>query len=180
MKLVAFTQIAYDLGFQYSQHFNRMFKKTWLHAGRVQADGRLTFSFPYNHANYSLQDRILKFCYSSVFSCTQPTIFQPHRIHICPQYLPTLYLLPTFSLPALYILLLFFGSMERRWKGKDLYKVIPKYGQSKVAASRGGSTGEATIFPPFRDGLFIYGLKCVFLQGTQTWHIKPGNPRHTI
>ena len=24
--------------------------------------------------------------------------------------------------------------MERRWKGKDLYKVIPKYGQSKVAA----------------------------------------------
>ncbi len=28
MRLVAFTQIAYDLGFQYSQHFNRVFKKS--------------------------------------------------------------------------------------------------------------------------------------------------------
>ena len=49
--------------------------------------------------------------------------------------------------------------MERRWKGKDTDKVIPKYGQSKVAAFRGGSTEATTIFPPFRAGTFYLWIK---------------------
>ncbi len=49
--------------------------------------------------------------------------------------------------------------MERRWKGKDTDKVIPKYRQSKVAAFRGGSTEATTIFPPFRAGTFNLWIK---------------------
>lgn len=49
--------------------------------------------------------------------------------------------------------------MERRWKGKDTDKVIPKYEQSKVTAFRGGSTEAATIFPPFRAGTFYLWIK---------------------
>ena len=124
MRLVAFTQIAYDLGFQYSQHFNRVFKKS---VGYTPVEYRRMVGW---RSLFHTIMQIIPYKTVSLNSVIPQLSVARNPLYPNPivyKFVPNIYQLPTRPLPSPYPLLISSSYFSALWKGGGKAKICTRW-----------------------------------------------------